>query len=223
MFGRMLNPENRFFQVTGRLADLLLLSLLWLLTSLPLVTLGPASAALYDTVVKTFRTKEETTPYRRFFRVFRRELRVGMLTSLVVLAAGFFLYCLYVFFLLAAPGSRGWYLLYFSFLVVLLLLAGILSYLFPVLSRFTFGVGGLLSACAKLALVHLPSTVLLAGAAILGAWACLRWWWPVLFVPGTLALFASLPLERIFQPYADRQRRASEEPPEHTDSSAKRE
>ena len=40
------------------------------------VTLGPASAALYDTVVKTFRTKEETTPYRRFLQVFRRELRV---------------------------------------------------------------------------------------------------------------------------------------------------
>ncbi len=68
MLGRIFHPENRFFQITARLVDLVLLSLLWLAASLPLVTLGPASAALYDTVVKTFRTKEETTPYRRFLR-----------------------------------------------------------------------------------------------------------------------------------------------------------
>lgn len=215
MFGRIFNPENRFFQVTGRLVDLVLLSVLWLLASLPLVTLGPASAALYDTVVKTFRTKEETTPYRRFFQVFRRELRVGALVSLVVLAAGVLLYCLYVFFLLSAPTSPLWYTLFFTFLAVLLLLIGILSYLFPVLSRFTFGVGGLLGTCVKLALAHLPATACLAVVTAAGAWACLRWWWPVLFVPGALALLASQPLERIFQPYMDRQRPAPERDPEH--------
>ncbi len=135
MLGRIFHPENRFFQITARLVDLVLLSLLWLAASLPLVTLGPASAALYDTVVKTFRTKEETTPYRRFLQVFRRELRVGIPASLIVLAIGFLMYCLYVFFLLSAPASPMWYTLFFTFLVVVLLLIGIVSYLFPVLSR----------------------------------------------------------------------------------------
>lgn len=214
VLGRIFHPENRFFQITARLVDLVLLSLLWLVASLPLVTLGPASAALYDTVVKTFRTKEETTPYRRFLQVFRRELRVGIPASLIVLAIGFLMYCLYVFFLLSAPASPMWYTLFFTFLVVLLLLIGIVSYLFPVLSRFTFGVGGLIGTCIKLALAHLPVTACLAIVTAAGAWVCLRYWWPVLFVPGVLALLASQPLERIFQPYVDQQRSAGEAPPE---------
>jgi uncharacterized membrane protein YesL len=165
-------------------------------------------------VVKTFRTKEETTPYRRFLQVFRRELRVGIPASLIVLAIGFLMYCLYVFFLLSAPASPLWYTLFFTFLVVVLLLIGIVSYLFPVLSRFTFGVGGLIGTCIKLALAHLPVTACLAIVTAAGAWVCLRYWWPVLFVPGVLALLASQPLERIFQPYVDQQRSAGEAPPE---------
>ena len=99
-------------------------------------------------------------------------------------------------------------------LVVVLLLIGIVSYLFPVLSRFTFGVGGLIGTCIKLALAHLPVTACLAIVTAAGAWVCLRYWWPVLFVPGVLALLASQPLERIFQPYVDQQRSAGEAPPE---------
>ena len=142
MFGRIFSPDNWFFRSTGKLVDIVLLSLLWLVVSLPLVTVGPASAALYDTVVKTLRNQEENTPYKRFFRVFRREFKVGALTSLVVLAAGFGLYCLYLLLFLAATGGGMGYLLYVAFLVVLLLLVGIAGYLFPVLSRLPLGSGG---------------------------------------------------------------------------------
>ena len=201
MFGRIFSPDNWFFRSTGKLVDIVLLSLLWLVMSLPLVTVGPASAALYDTVVKTLRNQEENTPYKRFFRVFRREFKVGAITSLVLLAAGFGLYCLYLLLFLAATGGGMGYLLYVAFLVVLLLLAGIAGYLFPVLSRFTFGVGGLMITCVKLSLAHLPTTACLAAVTAAGAWACLRYWWPVVFVPAVAALLSAQLLERVFQPY----------------------
>lgn len=203
MFGRIFSPDNWFFRGTGKLVDVVLLSLLWLAVSLPLVTVGPASAALYDTVVRTLRNQEETAPYRRFFRVFRREFKVGALTTLVVLAVGFGLYCLYILLLLIAAGGGAGYVLYVAFLVVLLLAVGVVSYLFPVLSRFTFGVGGLLSVSVKLALAHLPATACLAVAAAAGAWVCLRYWWPVIFVPAVVVLLSAQLLEPIFQPYME--------------------
>ena len=46
MFGRIFNPENAFFRTADKLADLVMLSLMWALCSIPLVTLGPATAAL---------------------------------------------------------------------------------------------------------------------------------------------------------------------------------
>ena len=66
------------------------------------------------------------------------------------------------------------------------------------LSRFTFCAGGLIGTCWKLALNHLPSTLLLGLLPAAAAWACLSFWIPVLVLPAVAALLASLPLVRIF-------------------------
>ena len=44
------DPENGFFRTLSRMVDVVGLSLLWVVLSLPLVTFGPACAALYHTV-----------------------------------------------------------------------------------------------------------------------------------------------------------------------------
>ena len=85
MAGGILNPENGFWRTIGKLGDLMMLSIIWLLCSLPLVTLGPACAALYHTVVRCIR-EHQPNSWSMFFRTFRDNLKVGALTSLVVLA-----------------------------------------------------------------------------------------------------------------------------------------
>lgn len=42
----MFNPENRFWRWVDRIADVLILSLLWTVCSVPVVTVGAASTAL---------------------------------------------------------------------------------------------------------------------------------------------------------------------------------
>ena len=51
MFQRIFNPNNLFFQGCSKIFDLVVLSALWLALCLPVVTIGPATAALYYTVV----------------------------------------------------------------------------------------------------------------------------------------------------------------------------
>ena len=216
MFGRIFNPENAFFRTADKLADLVMLSLMWALCSIPLVTLGPATAALYDAAVKILRRGEAGNIYQRFFHSFRLNFKVGALTSLAVLAAAVLLFLfknaleervlLYglgnFLYRLALTGKAG-VVLYYAYLLLLLLPIGMISYLFPVLSRFTFGAGGLIGTCWKLALNHLPSTLLLGLLTAAAAWACLSFWIPVLVLPAVAALLASLPLERIFRPYLE--------------------
>lgn len=133
----------------------------------------------------------------------RLNFKVGALTSLAVLAAAVLLYGLGNFlYRLALTGKAG-VVLYYAYLLLLLLPIGMISYLFPVLSRFTFGAGGLIGTCWKLALNHLPSTLLLGLLTAAAAWACLSFWIPVLVLPAVAALLASLPLERIFRPYLE--------------------
>lgn len=71
------DPENGFFRTLSRMVDVVGLSLLWVALSLPLVTFGPACAALYHTVTHCVACQGDST-YLTFFRSFRANLRVGI-------------------------------------------------------------------------------------------------------------------------------------------------
>ena len=194
------NPDNDLWRITGKLVDLFLLSVFWLVCSIPLFTLGPATAALYHTVVRCIRGDGRDS-WTLFFRTFRANFRVGALTSLVVLAAGAFLFFLYSLLYQTAAYSRAGYVLFMAYYVFLLLPLGLLCYLFPTLSRFELGVRGLLSNCAKLSIAHLPTTAALALLLYGTLYVCLNVPVAAAALPAVLALAHSLLLERVFAPY----------------------
>lgn len=194
------NPDNDLWRITGKLVDLFLLSVFWLVCSIPLFTLGPATAALYHTVVRCIRGDGRDS-WTLFFRTFRANFRVGALASLVVLAAGAFLFFLYSLLYQTAAYSRAGYVLFMAYYVFLLLPLGLLCYLFPTLSRFELGVRGLLSNCAKLSIAHLPTTAALALLLYGTLYVCLNVPVAAAVLPAVLALAHSLLLERVFAPY----------------------
>ena len=205
MLRNIFNPENWLFRPLGRLVDIVVLSLFWLAASVLLLPFGAASTALYDSAAHCLR-KGEQGPYARFVGTLKGNLITGGIAGVIVLALCYGLYRLHGFlYLQADTGSRGWGVLYIAFWVLLVVFNGITAYLFPLLSRFEFKVGGLFSTGIRLAMAHLPSTLLL------GLWttACIVivavMWLTALFVPCLWALGASLPLERIFRPYMEAQ------------------
>ena len=156
MARRFFNPESGVWKPLGFFGDLVILSLLWCLCSVPLVTLGPATAALYDTVVHSMRRKE-APPFYRFFDTFRRELKEGVLLTLLLagVALGLGLLAYGFFRLFPAIGERGAIVSLAELLLIFLYLA-VASWVFPTLSRFTMGVGALCSACVRLAPGYAP-------------------------------------------------------------------
>lgn len=209
MAGGIFNPEHGIYRGTEKLVDVVLLSIFWLFCSIPVVTIGPATAALYNTVTRCIRGNERNS-WAMFFRTFRDNLKVGVLTTLTVLPAAVILVFLQGLLYQMAETSAG-YVLYVAYEVFLLLPMGTVCYLFPVLSRFTFQTGGLLLACAKLAVAHLPATILMGVLLAAAVWICSIL--PVLAVvlPAVLALLHSLPLEKIFRPYIQAQRAEQDE------------
>lgn len=207
--GGIFNPERGFYQVTGKMVDLFLLSVFWLFCSIPVVTIGPSTAALYHTVNRCIRGNGRNS-WVLFFRTFRDNLKVGVLTTLVLLPAAVLLVFLQGLLYQTAVVGKAGYVLYVAYQIFLLLPLGALCYVFPVLSRFTFRTGGLLLNCSKLAMAHLPSTVGMGLLLGLSIWICS--YIPVLaaVLPALLALIQSLPLERIFRPYILAQREEAE-------------
>ena len=93
-------------------------------------------------------------------------------------------------------------MLYVAYYFALTLPAGVLCWLFPLLGRFDYGVGGLFRTALQLTIAHLPSTVVVVLLTVQTAAFCIEEWWPVVFMPVIAALLASLFFEKIFQRHA---------------------
>lgn len=207
---RFFNPDNGIFRYTEKLADLIILSVFWIVCSLPLVTVGPATAALYHTVVRCIRGNDRNS-WGLFFTTFKSNLKVGILTSLVVVPLFGVLLILHELLYQAALVDSTGYVLYFAYRVFLLLPVGAACYIFPVLSRFTFQVNGLLVTSAKLSIAHLPSTVVMALIVFAALVVCSNILVFLFVMPTVVASLHSYLLERIFKPYVDEQRPPQEE------------
>lgn len=209
MAGGIFNPENGIYRFTEKLADLVILSVFWLVCSIPVVTIGPATAALYNTVARCIWGNERNS-WGMFFRTFRENIKVGVLTTLVILPVAVVLVFIQGQLYRTAVEQVG-YVLYIAYQVFLLLPVGAACYLFPVLSRFTFQTGGLLANCLKLAVAHLPTTALLGVILSLAVWAC-SLLPPLMAVLPVVVAWLQVPLlERIFRPYIQEQRGESED------------
>lgn len=194
------SSENGLFRFLARAMDVVMLSILWAVLCVPLVTMGPATAALYDTTVRYVRDYDAGT-YSHFFRVFKRNLRDGIPVGLIFLALVWVIVKTDGYlFAIAEQGGMG-YVLYAAFTVCLLVLMGMASYLFPVLSRFENGLGRLFANSVMLAMAHLPSTLCLGALLWASIWAVMNFWFPIVFLPCILMLLDSLFLERIFRPF----------------------
>ena len=69
------------------LFDLAVINWLWLLCSLPVITIGPATCGLYRVTLKLAR-KELVNPAKEFFRGFLENLKPGLILGLLVLLLG---------------------------------------------------------------------------------------------------------------------------------------
>lgn len=200
--GDFFNPEKGIWTWLSTLVDVCGLSLLWLLLCLPLVTAGPATAALYYTVVKYVRGRESGA-FRAYLRSFRDNLKTGLKADLIVLPAVVLLLLLH--HITRWYGTRdggALYILYVAQYIFLMLPAGMLCWLFPLLGRFDYKVGGLFRTAFQLTIAHLPSTVVIVLLTVQSAVFCIERWWPVLFMPSAAMLLVSLFTERVFQKYA---------------------
>ena len=200
--GEFFNPEKGIWAWLSTLVDVCGLSILWIFLCLPVVTIGPATAALYYTVVRCVR-RRESGAFGYYLRSFRDNFKTGVKATLILLPAAALLLALHHIARWYGTRVGGLlYILYVAQYFVLMLPAGVLCWLFPLLGRFDHQVKDLFRTAFQLTVVHLPSTVVVVLLTAQAAVLCAAWWWPVVFVPAVAMLLASLFTERIFAKYS---------------------
>ena len=200
MFRKFLNPDNALMITMTQITDCIFLSLFWLLGCMPVVTMGASFAALYDAAYRGFRQGDKHC-WGRFWQVYQRNWKAGILPTAVFLGAVYGLTRTLVgFWNAAVAGSLSW--MVFSGAAFLeIFLVGILSVLFPMLSRFENSFLGLLKNTVLLSMAHLPRTLALGILNAAAGLACAFYVLPLFFLPSLAALTGSLLIEPMFQPF----------------------
>ena len=200
MFRKFLNPDNALMITMTQITDCIFLSMFWLLGCLPVVTVGASFAALYDASYRGFRQGEKHC-WGRFWQVYRENWKAGILPTAVFLAVlTLVTKALVALWNAAVAGGVSW-MLFSGLAFVGVLVLGMVSVLFPMLSRFENPFLGLLKNTVFLAMANLPRTIALGILNAAAGLACAFFVLPLFFLPSLAALIGSVLIEPMFKPY----------------------
>ena len=152
------DPDSWLMVKVSEFGDLIIANVLWLLTSLPIVTLGASTAALYSVVRTPGERRYSASVVKNYFRAFRKNFRQGTITFLLLLLPG--AVALVNLFLLLAGMMDDSVIRYVVCAVPALLFCFVWSYVFPLMARFENTVKKTLVNALLLSVAHFPTTIL---------------------------------------------------------------
>lgn len=196
---RVLDGDLPVWRLLGTFMDLVTVSLLWLVCSLPIVTVGAASAAAYDTVIHSIKRKEPGL-LARFFSTLKAEFFRGMLCTVIWgLALG--LWALLLVYVMSMGGAMS-FLFLMNAVVLGVVTLGSLVWIFPILSRFEMSAGRASVAALRMVFARLPATLVMALGLVAAAVVCYVWLFPLMVVPGLMWYVQAAFIEPAFALYS---------------------
>lgn len=121
-----------FFTIMGKVWDMILLSIIWVLCSMTLVLIGPATTALYYTVVKVIR-RERGYVTREFFHSFKDNLKLGTITTIIFFVVSYIMYIDFTYSKLMLDDGKSYgSLLIAGFIAITTVLIFVLIFVFPI-------------------------------------------------------------------------------------------
>ena len=190
-------PLVTFLTKTG---ELIILSLMWILTCLPVVTIGAASAALYNTVVMSVR-KGIGYPVRSYLKNFRSFFKRGLAVTIpliiwTLLLILFNVYAAHVEVSLSTFAAK-------MLVICVIVTLSVTVYLFPIISD--FGVSAGRAGLMAFIISGRHFVVTLMHIAAIGGLVYLAFYVLPIFslfvLPGILCFLSSIPMENVLRKY----------------------
>ncbi len=153
---KLFSPDSPILQILSHMADLMILSLLWLVCSLPLVTMGAATTALYAVLLKVVAGQEVPT-VKIFFRKFRENFKQATLLWLIQTVVTAFVVLDVLLVLSGAVGDSLIVAIICCMPAAFLIMA--MAYCYPMVAHFQVSTGQTLKNAVLLAMGNLPSSL----------------------------------------------------------------
>lgn len=196
----MYNYDNFIFTTINKLWDCLVASLLWLVSSLPIVTLGASTSALYYAINKAVRQNEGKV-WQAYWHAFKENFKqstVIMLLYTAILAAlggmGFLAYRL-----IGEPSVRVFALTFLAVIAITVLMIELFTLAYA--ARFAFPTKRLIKNGLLINLLNMQWGIVLFLVLIAAALLCVFIRLIAFTMPGFVAWAAAGFLEKVFRKY----------------------
>lgn len=155
---KLFKIDSPVFQFLTRSFDIMFLNILWVICSIPIITIGASTAALYYSTLKIIREKDSGMA-KMFFYSFFQNLKQGIKMSIITLVTGVFLYA-DIQACKMMNGTLG--NVARIVLVILLVIWGMtISYAFPLLAQFENTIKNTLKNALIISLNNFKKTIII--------------------------------------------------------------
>ena len=194
--------NSPFARGINKLVMMLYVGILWFLCSLPILTMGAATAALYEVLFQAVKDQEGYIA-RRFFQAFRGNLKQGLQVGIplvlaqVVFAFDFFYYSLF--------WGEGYQVQTIVFAVLSLLVLTVFPFVFAAMAKFGNTASGHFRMAVTI-MLRCPGWTA-AVLAIQALTVFLIWffvYFPALFIMGISGYLEAVIFDHVFQGLIDR-------------------
>lgn len=194
------NPDNKLWSTLSSAVDAVLLNLMWLISCIPIFTVGAATTAFYYTTHKVIRNQRSSI-WREYWSSFRGNFKQA--TKLWLLFLGIFLVFSFDIRICSGylkTGASIGALTYFFIVLAAMALVWFM-YVFAYLARFENNCKATLKNAAIMAVANFPRS--LAVLVILVVMLGVCWIFPLFtwFVPAIAMVLLNRVLERVFRKY----------------------
>lgn len=158
---KLFNPDSRIMIFLSRVADLVILNILWLVCCIPVVTIGASTTAMYH-VIRHWQKDSVSSIMRDFFQSFKEDFKQATPVYLILLipTVAVVMNAMLIFNPENSAAVPS-YLLVIWFISALILLF-ISSFVYPVMAFFADSIFKTLRNAMVLALANLPRTILIS-------------------------------------------------------------
>jgi uncharacterized membrane protein YesL len=159
----LFNMDSPLFRALGKLADLMILNIAFIIFSIPIFTIGASLTGMYYVTLK-MAAGEEGYIFKSFWKSFKENFKQATAIWLIILVIGLVL----VADLLILRDSSGtaFTVLKAAILAISVVCLMTFVYIFPVLARFYNTIRGTFRNSLLMAIAHFPYTILMAAISI---------------------------------------------------------
>ena len=207
--GSFFDMDGGVMGTLGKITDVIILSILFLVFSLPIITIGASFTALYYTSVKCIR-RERDYLFKSFLRSFKENFSEATILWLFILIASGILGLNLWFSGQITSGNLG-FILSCIYGMMAFTVSVVAVYVFPLLSRFRMSKKKLIKTAFYMSIKHLPYSILLV-VIFIASFMASYFVLPLIFVlPAAGTLLFSIPMERILKKYTPESEDASKD------------